>query len=87
MSKTAKIAVSLDPRLLARVERARARTGESRSALVSRALALLSEQEEREAKAARYIQSYRERPETTSEVEAARTSARRTLTLLPWTPR
>ena len=86
MSKAAKIAIRLDPRLLARIEHTRARTGESRSALVSRALALLSQEEERQAKTARYVLAYRDYPETTTEVDAARAAARRTLALLPWTP-
>jgi metal-responsive CopG/Arc/MetJ family transcriptional regulator len=84
MSKTSKIAVSLDPRLLARVERARAHTGESRSALVSRALELLTSDEERQAKAARYVIAYHERPETVAEVHEGRAWARRVLARLPW---
>jgi metal-responsive CopG/Arc/MetJ family transcriptional regulator len=84
MSKSAKIAFSLDPRLLDRVERVRARTGESRSALIGRALVAITEEEARGAAVQRYVEAYRQHPETPEDVAAARASARRTLRRLPW---
>jgi metal-responsive CopG/Arc/MetJ family transcriptional regulator len=84
MSKSAKIAFSLDPRLLDRVERVRARTGESRSALIARALLALTEEEARGADVQRYLEAYRQHPETPGDVAAAHASARRTLRRLPW---
>jgi metal-responsive CopG/Arc/MetJ family transcriptional regulator len=84
MSKSAKIAFSLDERLLDRVERIRARTGESRSALIARALTAVTEQDARAADVRRYVEAYRERPETEEDEARARESARRTLKRLPW---
>jgi predicted transcriptional regulator len=84
MAKSAKIAFSLDERLLDRVERIRARTGESRSALIARALAAMTEEDARGADVRRYVEAYRELPETGEEVARARESAKRTLTRLPW---
>jgi metal-responsive CopG/Arc/MetJ family transcriptional regulator len=84
MSKSAKIAFSLDERLLDRVERMRARTGESRSALIARALAAVTEDDVRGADVRRYVEAYRDHPETADDEAAARKSARRTLKRLPW---
>jgi hypothetical protein len=84
MSKSAKIAFSLDPRLLDRVERVRARTGESRSALIARALVAVTEEEARGVAVQRYVEAYRQHPEMPEDVAPARASARRTLRRLPW---
>jgi metal-responsive CopG/Arc/MetJ family transcriptional regulator len=84
MSKSAKVAFSLDERLLDRVERVRARTGESRSALIARALVAVTEEDARGADVRRYVEAYRENPETEDDVERARASARGTLRRLPW---
>jgi len=84
MSRTAKVAVSLDAKLLERVERVRERTGESRSALVSRALRQLTGDEEHARRVREYVHAYRDTPETPAEVAAARASARRSLSALPW---
>jgi hypothetical protein len=84
MSKSAKIAFSLDARLLDRVERVRARTGESRSALIARALVAVTEEEARRQDILQYVEAYRRQPETPAEVTMARASARRTLERLPW---
>jgi hypothetical protein len=84
MSKSAKVAFSLDERLLDRVERIRARTGESRSALIARALAAVTEQDARAVEVRRYVEAYREQPETEDDEARARESARRTLKRLPW---
>lgn len=84
MANRAKIAFSLEPEVLASVERLRARTGESRSAVISRALELLTESDEKAARVARYVRSYREQPETTRDVQVARRQAKRALAALPW---
>lgn len=78
-SRRAKFACSIDATLLARVERLRARSGESRSAVVSRALAKLTEQEARAVRVRRYLEAYREQPETDKEIETAAELARRAL--------
>jgi len=80
----AKVACSIDRELLARVEQLRAVTGESRSAIVSRALAALAREVLHKARVRRYVQAYRELPETRADLAAARDSARRVLAALPW---
>ncbi len=84
MPKTAKIAVSLDADLLRRVERLRGRSGESRSALVSRALRLLTREEEEALRVRDYVRAYREHPETSKDVAATRVTAKRSLAAIPW---
>ena len=82
-----KVAFSIDPQLLARVERMRAGTGESRSAVISRALAKLTDDELAQAKARRYVEAYREFPETAATVTRAQALARKSLKALPWDER
>jgi hypothetical protein len=82
--RRAKIAVSIDARVLKRAERLRARTGETRSALVSRALAILTGHDDDMRKRAEYVEAYRRMPETSVDVEAARELAKRVVTQLPW---
>ena len=84
MSRAAKIAVSLEAELLRRVERVREQTGESRSAVVSRALRELTREDEHARRILEYVQVYRDKPETLAEVAAARASARIALAGLPW---
>lgn len=79
-----KIACSIDSQLLARVERLRESTGESRSAVISRALSKLTADELRKTRVQEYLQAYRDMPETDEEIEEARRSARARLTQLPW---
>jgi phosphoribosylformylglycinamidine (FGAM) synthase PurS component len=80
----AKIACSIESRLLVRVERMRAVTGESRSAVINRALAKLTSEELSAARAQRYVQAYREAPETATAVATARSLAERALANLAW---
>ncbi|MGC4115597.1 MAG: hypothetical protein QM765_13530 [Myxococcales bacterium] len=82
--RRSKIACSIDSRLLERVERIRASTGESRSAVISRALAALTAEEHHGARVERYRQAYLEHPEAADELTAARRLARRALTGLAW---
>lgn len=84
MPKSEKIAVSLDPELLDRAERVRRRTGESRSALVCRALRLLTGEEEKAQRIADYVRAYREHPEAAEEVVSIGAVAKRSLAVLPW---
>ena len=79
MGHAAKIAFSIDADLLARVEHVRARTGESRSALIARALLLLTRKAARANAVRRYVEAYVELPEGQQDVIAARRSARRAL--------
>jgi metal-responsive CopG/Arc/MetJ family transcriptional regulator len=79
-----KVAISLDPELLARAERLRKQTGESRSALVGRALRKLLLAEERDRRVAEYVEAYRKVPETSREVARVRKLARRSLAAVPW---
>jgi metal-responsive CopG/Arc/MetJ family transcriptional regulator len=79
-----KVAVSLDSELLARAERLRKQTGESRSALVARALRALLRASERERLVAEYVEAYRQEPETLAEVAGARRLARRALASVAW---
>lgn len=81
---TEKVAISLDSELLRRIERLRAATGESRSAIIRRALALLTREEARAAEIRRYQEAYRETPEAQPYVDAARRLAHRSLSLLDW---
>ena len=84
MARVAKIAVSIDKDILRRVERVREATGESRSAIVARALALLVGEHEKKVRVAEYLDAYRRVPEQPSEVELARQTARRSLASVPW---
>jgi hypothetical protein len=84
MAGRSKFACSIDAAVLARVERLRALTGESRSAVVNRALAKLTEQEARSARVRRYIEAYREQPESDEEISAAAELARRALRRVTW---
>jgi len=83
-STTGKVAISIDSELLEEVERLRAKTGESRSAIIRRALIMLTAEETHSADVRRYVEAYREVPETREDVESARLHARRTLSLLDW---
>ncbi len=83
-AQTEKIAVTVDREVLARIERLRRRTGESRSALVTRALAQLAATAEHLERVKRYCEAYREQPESISDIDAARAQARLTMSGLPW---
>ena len=78
------MAFSLDTQLLAQLERIRLSTGESRSAVIGRALEMLTSESARQHDVERYVAAYREQPESRSEIRSARRRARRTLARLPW---
>ena len=84
MSNVVKVACSIDPHLLARVELIRKKTGESRSAFISRALRALTAESARTLAVARYVEAYREHPEGSEDLRAARRSARRSLAQVAW---
>jgi metal-responsive CopG/Arc/MetJ family transcriptional regulator len=84
MARTAKIAISLDAELLSSIERLREQTGESRSAVVSRALRTLTREQELARRVREYVKAYGDVPETAADVAAARASAKRVLAPLPW---
>jgi hypothetical protein len=84
MAGVAKIAISLDAELLRRVEKVRGRTGESRSAVVGRALRLLTEQGRRAELIEQYQRCYRDTPEGAVEISVARRLSRRSVASLPW---
>jgi metal-responsive CopG/Arc/MetJ family transcriptional regulator len=79
-----KIAVSMDADLLARAEQLRETTGESRSALVSRALRRLLHAEAHAASVREYVDAYRRVPETSIDERRAHRLASRSLASLPW---
>jgi metal-responsive CopG/Arc/MetJ family transcriptional regulator len=84
MTRTAKIAVSVDKELLRRLEAIQLQTGETRSAAVSRALRMMTREAELTRQIEEYRRAYSEHPETAAEVAAARATARRALAALPW---
>ena len=84
MRTVTKVAVSVDHDVMDRAERLRRRTRESRSALVSRALAQLLVHEEHAEQVRCYLRAYRDRPEREPDVELARALARRVVAALPW---
>lgn len=63
--------MSLDDELLVEIERVRGRTGESRSALIRRALEQLLDRERLQQQAREYRARYRSRPESAPDVAAA----------------
>ncbi len=79
-----KIAISLDPALLEQAEKLRKTTGESRSALIGRALRALLRSEARARRIAEYVASYRRKPESAREVTIARRLAARALSAVEW---
>lgn len=84
MGTVDKVTISVDRELLRRVEALRKNTGESRSALVSRALSRLIEEQEQRDRIAEYIKTYQEHPEEQVDVDRARSLAKASLANLPW---
>lgn len=79
-----KIAVTVDPDLLERVERLRARTREPRSAVVSRALRLLLKEAELEERLQEYVAAYTDQPDVVTDEDAALRLASAALAAVPW---
>lgn len=81
---TAKVAISLERELFRRAERLRATTGESRSALIGRALRNVLQAEADKRNVEEYVAAYRRIPDGSRDVTLARRTARRALASLPW---
>ncbi len=71
MSKTTKIAISLPDELLSAVEQERSVSGESRSELFRRAVAMLLRRRQEQEMSEQYIRAYKQMPETREEIAAA----------------
>lgn len=84
MQKINKIAISLPNEIFKAVEQERRRSGESRSELFRRAIKMLLNQRREQRMRDRYVQAYRQMPETGEEVEAARRAASAILTEESW---
>ncbi|HEX9622520.1 MAG TPA: hypothetical protein VF989_20390 [Polyangiaceae bacterium] len=79
-----KIAISVAPDLLKQIESLRSKTKESRSAVFARAARALVKTEEQRRRVERYVQAYREKPETDAELRAAEALARASLRAVEW---
>lgn len=84
MGTTQKIAISLPQKLLSEAERARKKSGESRSAFIQRAIRTLLAARRKKDAIRRYVQGYQRVPETAEEVAAAERSAQEILAQEPW---
>lgn len=80
----AKIAISLDAGLLDSVSRVQRATGETRSAVLARAVRLLVRDEEHRARVDEYRAAYRRVPESAGDVAVARTLAKHSLANVAW---
>lgn len=87
MSKVVKIAISLPPELLEAADQKRQDRGETRSEFFRHAVeALLRQEQEQEQEAVqRYLQGYRDQPETDEEVEAIHRASGAVFEQAPWT--
>jgi metal-responsive CopG/Arc/MetJ family transcriptional regulator len=84
MPKKIKIALSLPYDMLTEVEQERRESGESRSEFFRRAVEELLHRRREHDKTERYILAYRQYPETTEEIEAARQAASAILSGESW---
>lgn len=84
MAHARKIAITVDGELLKDAERMARSTCESRSALLARALRQFLRTEEHRRKIERYLQAYREHPETPQEVATMDKLANEALSAVPW---
>jgi len=80
----AKITVSVDQAVLRQAERVRRRTGESRSALVARALRVVLQVDDNAELVRQYVAGYRRIPETAADKTSAHKLAARALDGLKW---
>jgi metal-responsive CopG/Arc/MetJ family transcriptional regulator len=79
-----KVAITVDSALLEKIESLRRGTKESRSAVFARAARLLLGAEERKRKIQRYVEAYREVPESEAEIDQAHTLAVAALRGVEW---
>jgi len=81
---TTRIVVVLERKLLQRAERLRASTGESRNALVERALRRVLQAGAHERNVEQYVMVYRRVPDGPRHASLARRTASRALAFLSW---
>jgi len=84
MPKTKKIAISLPSDVFRKVEKARKKTGESRSAFIKRNIEYVFSKEEHDALVKQYIDGYTKYPETEEDVNIVKASAMKILAEEPW---
>lgn len=84
MPKTTKIAISLPQDMLNAVEQITKESGESRSELFRRAVAMLLRRHLEQEMSEQYIRAYKQIPETREEIEAARHAASTILARESW---
>jgi metal-responsive CopG/Arc/MetJ family transcriptional regulator len=84
MRNRGKVAVTIDPELLDRIEEMRKRTGESRSAVFERAIAAYVANASQAESARRYVDAYRRQPERTVEPREALATALEALAAEPY---
>lgn len=84
MKRSVKVAISLPPDLLARVDKDRRSSGASRSEVFRRALETLLQRERQEEEIERYIQGYRRHPDNEREFEEALATGLAALAEEPW---
>jgi len=84
MPKTKKIAISLPADVFRKVEKARKKTGESRSAFIKRKIEYVFSKEEHDALVKQYIEGYQKFPETEDDVNIVKASAMKILAEEPW---
>lgn len=79
-----KLAIRLDAGLLESVSRVQRATGETRSAVLARAVRLLVREEEHPARVEEYRSAYRRVPELAGDIAVARALAKRSLAHVAW---
>jgi len=84
MPKTKKIAISLPIEVFRKVEKARKKTGESRSALIRRSIEYVFSKEEHDALVKQYIDGYTKYPETEEEAQFCEITSKEILSEEPW---
>jgi len=84
MPKTKKIAISLPADVFRKVEKARKKTGESRSALIRRSIEYVLNKEEHDALVKQYIDGYTKYPETEEESKFCELTSSEILSEEPW---
>ena len=84
MPEAEKIAISLNRKLLQKIEKVRKATGETRSAFIARALEQLFRQHQKMARVSEYVEGYGRQPENTDEIAAAEAAAIAALSQENW---
>ncbi len=84
MSKSVKIAISLPEEVLRAVEHERLACGQSRSEYIREALEEQLRRQRQRQDVERYVQSYREQPESDEEIATATQLAARAFAEDPW---